>query len=134
MNIFQNRKVNVVYSLMVATAVILMYTSIFTIKKSEERAAALNTWRPYDFKDDYFKITWLHEFFAHFATASVHMAVDSLVPGFIIQLCCQLKFFEHRINNFPYQIEKLQITEEIKRELELSFISKFVVHHITMFR
>ncbi|XP_043466410.1 uncharacterized protein LOC122501180 [Leptopilina heterotoma] len=118
------RKVNVIYSLMVATAVILMYTSIFTIKEREERAAALNTWRPYDFEDNYFQITWVHEFFAHLATATVHMAVDSLVPGFIIQLCCQLQIFEYSrdLQKTIFETNWFSLSNETKRSLIIMMI------------
>ncbi|XP_043466397.1 uncharacterized protein LOC122501170 [Leptopilina heterotoma] len=102
---------------------------------SDERVQALYTWRPYDMKF-HFWITWIHEFIGHFITASIHIVGDTMVPGFIMQLCCQLKLLEYRLNKFPSQVDNIQKTlnsDAIKEKFESSFISKSVKHHNTIF-
>lgn len=113
-----------------------MYFSIF-IKEDEDRIQAFNTWRPYEFKvNRNFWLTWIHEFIGHFVVTGVHMAADSMVPGFFIQLCCQLKFLQHRLKNFPDHVETMQKTLSsnfLQLQFESTFISKSVTHHNTIF-
>lgn len=107
------------------------------MKEGDERVKILNTWRPYKLKEENLFLTWVHEFIGHFAIATVHMAVDSLVPGFIILTCCQLYFLQHRLDNFSYQVENNQKSlhsNKNKQEFELFYISKFVIHHNIIFR
>ncbi|XP_051164809.1 odorant receptor 33a-like [Leptopilina boulardi] len=129
------KKVTFIYITIVIVGVISYY---FSILISDERVQALNTWRPYDINLKlHFWITWIHELIGHIVTSSVHVAVDSLVPGFIIQTCCQLHFLQHRLNRFPLKVENIQMTSnsiKFKQKFESTFISKSVIHHNTIFR
>lgn len=105
-------------------------------KQGEERIKLLNTWRPYDLNVPlYFWCTWIYQFLGYIVLASVHLASDTLIPGFIIQLCSQLKFLQHRLNEFPSKSEEiLQTLKCDKLELEKSFISRTITHHNTIFK
>lgn len=105
-------------------------------KQGEERIKLLNTWRPYNLTVPlYFWITWIYQFLGYIVLASVHLASDTLLPGFIIQLCCQLKFLQYRLNEFPCQIEEILNSFKCdKLKLEKSFISKTIIHHNTIFQ
>ena len=110
-----------------------MYLAVFS-EEGDERIKILNAWRPYDLKITlFFWITWIHEFLGHIITAGVHIAADTLIPGLMIQLCCQLEFLRHRLNNFSHQIENIiekSFNSNIeKRNLERYFISNAVRHH-----
>lgn len=114
-----------------------MYFSILT-KDGEERIQSLNTWRPYELKlRRNFWLTWIHELIGHLTIASVHMVGDTLVPGIIIQLCCQLKFLHHRLNNFPDHVESVKRSLNsniLQLQFESTFISKAVTHHNTIYQ
>lgn len=133
--IVSRRNVTVYYSATVGVAVFVMSFSVLT-KEGEERIQALNTWRPYDLKlNRNFWLTWIYELIGHCTTSSVHMSVESLVPGIIIQLCCQLEFLKHRINNFPHRVRNMQnsLNSNVQK-FESNFISKSVTHHNSIYQ
>lgn len=107
-------------------------------KEGDERIKLLNAWRPYSLRVPlYFWITWIYQFLGYIVMASVHLASDTLIPGLIIQLCCQLKFLQHRLNDFPCRVQEIQNSLKcgmLKEELENSFISKTITHHNTIFQ
>ena len=109
-----------------------MYLAVF-FKEGDEKIEVLYAWRPYDLKITfYFWITWFHEFVGHIITASVHISADTLIPGLMMQLSCQLKFLRHRLNNFPHQIENIKNNSNYdveKQNLERYFTLVTVRHH-----
>ncbi|XP_033231939.1 odorant receptor 46a-like [Belonocnema kinseyi] len=118
------------YSNCVGICTIITYFAIFS-KQGDERIEMLNVWRPYNLKVHlYFWITWIHEFLGHIVTASVHVAADTLIPGLMIQLCCQLKFLRHRLNKFSRRTEDFSKADVGKQNvLERYLISATVRHH-----
>lgn len=115
-----------------------MYLAVLS-KKGDERIKLLNVWRPYNLQlPVHFWITWLHEFIGHFVTTIVHLSADTLVPGLMIQLCCQLKFICHRLNKVPFEIRNFENSSNLKiitkQELETAFIKRTITHHNTVFQ
>lgn len=113
-----------------------MYLAVLS-KTGDERIKILNCWRPYDLGTPLnFWITWLHEFIGHLATTVVHLSADTLVPGFMIQICCQIKFLQYRLQDLPFQIRNFKHSHSkiTKQELETSFVAKTVEHHNTLFQ
>ena len=103
---------------------------VICFKTENERIELLNAWRPYNLKVQlYFWLTWIHELVGHIVAGSVHVSSDTLIPGLMIQLSCQLKFLHHRLNIFPREIETISNSDIKKRNLESHYILTTVKHH-----
>lgn len=122
---------------MVWISLITLYPSVLLADKSE-RIKALNAWRPYDLTVNlYFWITFVHEFYGHLLMASCHICGDTLIPGIMIQLCCQLKFLQNRIENLPSRVDDVYKSMNCivdKINIEKYFIKEIIQHHNTLFK
>ncbi|CAD6240459.1 GSCOCT00008800001.3-RA-CDS, partial [Cotesia congregata] len=114
---------------------VTMVLSVSMLNDIPNRALAYNVWVPYDPTTSigYF-VTYGHQFFAHFVGASVNAAFDTLVPSLILKINCQLSILEHRINLISKNVYNDDSLADIKKNKEISEISKCVDHHLKIFQ
>lgn len=124
------------YFFIVCISLITLNGSIFLVDRNE-RIKALNVWRPYDLKVAlHFWITFFHEFFGHLLMSSCHICSDTLIPGIMIQICCQLKFLQYRLKTLPTKVQNANDPKGIvdKIKIEKNLIGEIIEHHNAIFR
>ncbi|XP_051164856.1 odorant receptor 33a-like [Leptopilina boulardi] len=130
------KQITNVYFFIVCVSLITLNASVFLVDKNE-RIKTLNVWRPYDLNVNlYFWITLIHEFFGHLLMACCHICGDTLIPGIMIQISCQLKFLQQRVKNLPSKVE--DINKSIKSvvnkiNIEKNLIVEIIKHHNVLF-
>ncbi|XP_033231935.1 odorant receptor 49b-like [Belonocnema kinseyi] len=123
------RNLTLRYSTLVGICLTVQYMGV-VFCNGDEKIEFLNVWRPYNLKVNvYYWITWVHEFLGHIVTATVHVAVDTLIPGLMIQLSCQLKFLRHRLKRIPRRTENILRADVGKRNVLERYLISATVRH-----
>lgn len=99
-----------------------------------KRSLPYHTWLPYD-STTYvgYWIAYCHQIFAHLFGALVNVAYDTLIPGFMLKICAQLRILEYRLNSIPKNIYSSDSFDDIRRR-EVIEVSKCVKHHLKIFQ
>ncbi|XP_070518434.1 odorant receptor 46a-like isoform X2 [Cardiocondyla obscurior] len=85
------------YSILIATSWTFMsFMSLLT--DFRQRKLTYREWVPYDYSSYMlFCITYIHQFISTFYCASVNVACDTLICGFLMHVYCQIEILEHRL-------------------------------------
>ncbi|XP_043285403.1 odorant receptor 46a-like [Venturia canescens] len=102
-------------------------------------------WLPYGLEslEVGFWVAYFHQLIAHATGAAVNSTFDTLVPGFMMQTCAQMKILKYRIETLPQIVlarRTLQGDEdygEALRErqcLESELLVECIRHHVQIFQ
>ncbi|XP_043285618.1 uncharacterized protein [Venturia canescens] len=109
-----------------------------------ERNMLFKSWLPYDVKSSEtgFLLAYIHQVIAHSTGAAINSTFDTLVPGFMMETCAQIKILKYRIESLPRIVEARrtlghETNEESVRErqsLEMELLTECIRHHVQIFQ
>ncbi|KAF7385335.1 hypothetical protein HZH68_013765 [Vespula germanica] len=118
------------YVLLLSSSV-ASFSSLSLVTNLTKRQLTFRAWLPFDnnVTTYVFYLTYFHQILAFIIGAALHVALDCLIFGFLIHVCCQIKILENRLT---------KITNENKPVLKLCIrhhdcIYKFANNVIKMF-
>ncbi|KAF7384153.1 hypothetical protein HZH66_012403 [Vespula vulgaris] len=118
------------YVLLLSSSV-ASFSSLSLVTNLTKRQLTFRAWLPFDnnMTTYVFYLTYFHQILAFLIGAALHVALDCLIFGFLIHVCCQIKILENRLT---------KITNENKPALKLCIrhhdcIYKFANNVIKMF-
>lgn len=85
------------YSILIATS--WMFMSLMSLLTDfRQRKLTYKEWVPYDYSSYMmFCFTYAHQFLSTFYCASVNVACDTLICGFLMHIYCQIEILEYRL-------------------------------------
>ncbi|XP_058802898.1 odorant receptor Or1-like [Phymastichus coffea] len=90
------------------------------------------TWLPYSIETRWsYWLSFGHQFLGLLCCASVSVANDTIVTGFMMQACAQFEILEHRFKLLPRLVEKAksQMTDNEVDKCEENILKQYVQHH-----
>ncbi|NP_001164396.1 odorant receptor 80 [Nasonia vitripennis] len=128
-----SQKLFVLYSVSV---VMYVYMPFF-ISKREDRVLPYRAWRPYSLDNvNYYYLAYLHQSWSVTIAATGNAATETLVSGFMIQICAQFEILEHRFMQLPKILKEMRENGESESTVlatERSIIIKLIHHHWRIF-
>lgn len=101
----------VIYTVSVVTYVYMP----FFISDTQDRVLAYRAWLPYSLDNvHYYYLTYLHQSIAVTIAALGNGATETLVSGFMIQICAQFEILEERFRQWPIILNTMR---ENQREM-----------------
>ena len=85
------------YTIMITTAWTFM-TLMSLLTNFRHRRLTYRGWIPYDYSSyTKFCFTYGQQLLSTFHGASINVACDTLLCGFLMHICCQIEILEHRL-------------------------------------
>ena len=105
---------------------------------AENRTLPFKSWLPFDVNTkSKFYLSYAHQSLAIYACATINVAHDTLIYGFMAKICSQLELLSNRIVQISQTIEDYEIqkkSESTLKKLESKVIAQNIRHHNFIFR
>lgn len=100
-NIFYRKYALWYYSLVQATVICIILNAIFM--DFMKGNLTFKAWIPFDYTSPIiFFFVFTHQIIGMSICATVNVACDSLISGFLQEICCQLEILEYRLTKISY--------------------------------
>ena len=125
------------YAALTETTVVLMVIGSL-LQDVPQKATAFKTWLPWDYSTGIgYWTVYMHQMIAHGSGATINVACDSLVAGFMVQTCTQFNILKQRFLAMPNFIEK-SLKSYNKKNVKLAeieyveskILSRYIKHHL----
>lgn len=95
-------------------------------------------WYPYDTsKPLYFWLSYIQQMFVGSAIISMHIGADTMLSGFMLQSCTQLKLLKHRLKRFSKHCDIMvarSYCSKSKIKAESALIKQYIYDHQSVYR
>ena len=92
-------------------------------------------WYPYDTsKPLTFWLSYVQQTFVGGAIISMHIGADTMLSGFLLQSCIQLKLLKHRLRNFFQHCKYTKSYSLTKMKVESALIRQYIYDHQFIYR
>lgn len=83
------------------TLSVMSFLFLSLITDFRKRQLTFRTWLPFDdnMTPVVFYLTYTHQMLAVTLGAMIHVALDTLICDFLINICCQIRILENRLTN-----------------------------------
>ena len=102
-------------------------------QSAENRTLPFKSWLPYDLNTkSKFYLSYAHQSLAIYACATINVAHDILIYGFMVKVCSQLQLLSNRILQIPPMLEDYKMQKFLDYEiekLESKVIAQYISHH-----
>jgi hypothetical protein len=101
------------------------------------RTLPLSDWVPYDISSTVaFWASLIHQTIGLMVCANASVAHETLISGFMIQICAQLDIFCHRAYTLPSLLREAQKGSTLKenRKAQEQIIRELIHHHLYIYR
>ncbi|NP_001177516.1 odorant receptor 93 isoform X1 [Nasonia vitripennis] len=119
-----------------ATVVVMSTGPLF--QKAENRTLPFKSWLPYDSTTTpcTFWLSYVHQTAAIVLCATVNVANDSLICGFMTHSCSQLELLNRRLLELPraVKLKMKKLPRRLMCNVEAMIVSRHVKHHVHIFK
>lgn len=109
----------------------------FFVSDSEDRVLAYRVWLPYSLDNvHYYYMAYLHQAIAVTIAAFGNHATETLVSGFMLQICAQFEILEERFRQLPKILNKMRTNQKSEIEIlstEKKLMTRLIRHHLRIF-